>query len=153
MWRDAEKEKPACQQRVLIAYTDHHGKPRVTVGWYAPRWTLESGMFEGEVDDEYSEERDEFYMKEGWVDESWESECHYPISGVTHWQPLPKHPEALVSNLVNGDVPAGQSCFASHRCTLKHYACNGHGCPVADGRRVAHPFSCANARAYAEFGC
>lgn len=58
--------------------------------------------------------------------------------------------EALVSNLVNGDVPAGQCCFASHRCTLKHYACNGHGCPVADGRRVAHPFSCAHARAYAE---
>ena len=92
MWRDADSEKPMPMQSVLIAYTDHHGKPRVTMGWYAPRWTIESSIFEDEVDDEYHEDLDEYYLKEGWVDESWESEYHYRLSRVTHWQPLPNHP-------------------------------------------------------------
>ena len=94
MWRDAEQEKPPCQQRVLIAYIDHHNMPRVTIGWYTPRWTLESAMFDGDVDDEYHKERGEYYLIEGWVDESWESEYHYRLDRVTHWRPLPNHPSA-----------------------------------------------------------
>ena len=90
-WIDAET-KPPCQKTVLIAYTNHHGKRDVTVGWYTPAKTLESGMFGGEVDDEYDEETDTYYMKEQWVDESAESEYHYPISDVTHWMALPDLP-------------------------------------------------------------
>lgn len=61
--------------------------------------------------------------------------------------------ELIVSNLHDGDVPAGESCFASDECTFKHYACNGHGCPVADGRTRDEPFSCGQARAFAFIGC
>lgn len=92
MWTDASKEKPECQKSVLIAYTDDNGKDRVTIGWYAPRFTIESSSFDGEVDDEYHEDMDEYFIKEGWVDESIESEYHYPIQNVTHWQDKPKHP-------------------------------------------------------------
>lgn len=90
-WIDAET-KPRCQKRVLIAYTTHYGKRAVTVGWYTPAKMLESGDFESEIDDEYDEESDTYYMKEQWVDESVESEYHYPICNVTHWMELPDLP-------------------------------------------------------------
>ena len=91
-WISITNLMPKTQQRVLVAYTTHHGKRAVTVGWYTPSKTLESGNFGGDVDDEYDEATDTFYLKEQWVDESTESEYHYPIYGVTHWMPLPSHP-------------------------------------------------------------
>lgn len=92
IWIDAEKEKPMCQQFVLIAYTDRHGIKRITMGWYCPRYTLESDLFEDEVDDEYNDENDQYYVKEGWNDGSWEADYHIRIDNVTHWMPLPAHP-------------------------------------------------------------
>ena len=91
-WIDATAQKPKTQKLVLIAYVTHYGKPAVTMGWYCPTKTIESGNFESEVDDEYDEDSDTYYMKEQWVDESVESEYHYGISGVTHWMPLPEFP-------------------------------------------------------------
>lgn len=49
-------------------------------------------------------------------------------------------------NLVNGNVPAGESCFWSERCDMKHEVNAGTGCPVADGRTHNVPFSCGEAR-------
>lgn len=85
MWVDAEKEKPETRKRVLIAYQDRWKNLAVTIGWYAPRFTVESRTFDYMAH--------EYYLVEGWVDESRESEYHYPIDNVTHWQPLPKHPK------------------------------------------------------------
>jgi hypothetical protein len=47
-------------------------------------------------------------------------------------------------NLVNGLVPAGESCFASNVCELKYC---GEACPVCDGKTQAVDFSCGFARA------
>jgi len=91
-WIPATERLPNPQQFVLIAYTSNNGKRAVTMGWHVPAKAVESN-FEGEVDDEYDEETDAYYFKEQWVDESSESECHYLISGVTHWMPLPEVPE------------------------------------------------------------
>lgn len=88
-WISVEDRLPNARQFVLIAYTAHHGKRRTTMGWYAPAKTVEASDFAEEVEDEYDEETDTYYLKEGWLDESAESEWHYSISNVTHWMPLP----------------------------------------------------------------
>ena len=79
-----------CQQFVLIAYTDSHGIERITMGWYCPRYTLESD--EDEFYDEYNKEDDTFYLLEGWYDASREAVTSWSINNVTHWMPLPVHP-------------------------------------------------------------
>lgn len=53
-----------------------------------------------------------------------------------------------VSNLVYGSIPAGESCFASSACEVKHMACNGNGCPVSDGKTIDRCFSCATVRLF-----
>lgn len=91
-WINVADAMPRTQQKVDIAYIDDHGIPQTTMGWYCPAKTLEASDFYSEVDDEYDEETDTYYLKEQWVDESQESDYHYPITGVTHWKPRAKHP-------------------------------------------------------------
>lgn len=55
-------------------------------------------------------------------------------------------PKKLESNLVNGRIPAGQSCFFSDYCKEKETVCNGQGCPVADSKTINNEFSCGLAR-------
>lgn len=85
-WISIADAMPHAQQEIDIAYINHHGVPVTTMGWYCPAKTLRA-------DDLYDKETDTFYLKEQWVDESQESEYHYPISGVTHWKPRAKHPD------------------------------------------------------------
>lgn len=92
-WISVADAMPNTQQQVDIAYIDHHGQHQTTMGWYCRAKTLESSSFDGEVDEEYDEETDTYYMKEQWVDESQEAEYHYPINNVTHWKPRAKHPD------------------------------------------------------------
>ena len=88
-WISAEDALPKAQKPVLIRYLNHRGKLATTMGWYCPAKTVESGCFDGEVNDEYDDVSDTYYMKEQWVDESAEGEYQYPITGVTHWMPIP----------------------------------------------------------------
>lgn len=92
-WISIADAMPNTQQQVDIAYIDHHGKRQTTMGWHCQAKTLEASSFGGEVEEEYDEETDTYYLKEQWVDESQESEYHYPITGVTHWKPRAKHPD------------------------------------------------------------
>ena len=58
--------------------------------WY-PRW-YEVANTDDEVA-EYSEDKDEYYLKEGWYEWNQEEETHFFVSDpVTHWMPLPDPP-------------------------------------------------------------
>lgn len=48
--------------------------------------------------------------------------------------------------LVNGNIPAGETCSFSDECYFKEIACNGEGCPVAENCTVDYDFSCGAAR-------
>jgi hypothetical protein len=87
-WIPITERLPKPQQFVLIAYDNK----KVTMGWHVPAKTVESGCRE-EVDEEYDEESDTYYLCEQWVSECRESEYHYSISNVTHWMPLPEYPK------------------------------------------------------------
>lgn len=91
-WVSVDDSMPETQKMCIVAYCDYHGRERITMGWFAPAKTVDASDFSDEVDGEYDEEKDTYWLKEGWNDESQESEYHYGISGVTHWQPLPIHP-------------------------------------------------------------
>jgi len=52
-----------------------------------------------------------------------------------------------MSKLVNGKIPANTTCPYSNKCgVLKEDACNGMGCPIANGNTTTVDFSCAAAR-------
>ncbi len=93
-WIPVTERLPKPQQFVLIAYRDIYSQNpnKVTMGWYVPAKTVESN-YEGEVDDEYDEESDTYYLREQWVSECRESEYHYSITNVTHWMLLPEYPK------------------------------------------------------------
>lgn len=57
--------------------------------------------------------------------------------------------KTIRAQLVDGKIPAGETCAASPYCRFKTQASNGQGCPVADGRVSHKPFSCGAARLYA----
>lgn len=84
------------------------------MGWYCKAGQVEAERFEGEVDDEYDEASDTYYLKEQWVDESMESEYHYSISGVTHWMPLPDLPSNV--ELTGSHVKADEEGAAAVGC-------------------------------------
>lgn len=50
--------------------------------------------------------------------------------------------------LINGNIPPGTTCEFSDKCTFKHTAFNGKGCPVCDGKISQNQISCAVARAH-----
>lgn len=91
-WIDINKDLPENQKLVQIAYSNERGSKFVTVGWYCRKFEVEADW---DIDDDlgYNEEEDKYFVKEGWRSQCLESEYYYPISGVTHFAPLLKHPE------------------------------------------------------------
>ena len=51
-----------------------------------------------------------------------------------------------------GLIEAGESCCYSDECKGKDMACNGDGCPIADGKATDVDFSCGLARFFKTFG-
>ena len=65
-------------------------------GYYAEANKIIAGGFPDECDCEYSEEDDEYYLREGWYEviKNWDDYNSVTVGDfVTHWMPLPKAPE------------------------------------------------------------
>lgn len=80
-----------CEIRGIGGYRGHY----VCDAYHADPKTIKCG-YEDDVDGEYDEETDEYYLPEGWweVIKNWEDYSSIAISDfVTHWMPLPEPPK------------------------------------------------------------
>lgn len=72
-------------------------KSYTCVAFYAKKNSISVGnCFDDEINCEYDEETDEYYLKEGWYEviRNWDEYSSVVIGDfVTHWMPLPESPE------------------------------------------------------------
>ena len=98
-WISVEDRLPETLIGVLVRYTTFQGIPRTTVAQYvAPKTVLDEDFLDEDAEgcSEYDEEKDCYWVVEGWWENSWESETNWKLTGtVTHWMPLPEPPTIL----------------------------------------------------------
>ena len=92
-WIPVGESMPEAGKDVLAFVVGEHNKDwtrRIRAMW-CPRYTIESGN-EDECN-EYHEERDQYYLLEGWYEHNEYDECSWRVNDpVTHWTPLPPGP-------------------------------------------------------------
>jgi len=86
-----EGNHPVPEKLVLAFGINQYGKGRVVRAFYAPKFSVQD---DNEYDAaEYSEEKDEFFLKEGWYECNECEEFNWMIDfEITHYMPLPDHP-------------------------------------------------------------
>lgn len=94
-WVSVEERLPEHGVNVLVFYVNSCGKKRRVVAEYIPRWSQEASH-DDDCHSEYSEEKDEYFIIEGWyeiADNSSDYGSYWIHEGtVTHWQPIPTPP-------------------------------------------------------------
>ena len=99
-WRPAS-ELPAGDQIVIATYLNCYGKRRRVRAVYIRQYEEEAGD-DDELCVEYCEERDEWYLKEGWYElvDNWPDYSSVAIvEGVVDWwMPMPPAPEGELKN-------------------------------------------------------
>lgn len=92
-WVSVKDRLPKALQPVLAIVKDQYGESRVLVEYVPPKTVLAEDFVNeesGDGLDEYDEEKDCYWTKEGWFEWQREAEIHFLICGdVTHWQHLP----------------------------------------------------------------
>jgi hypothetical protein len=96
-WVSVHDELPKAGKKVLTVYNDPDGHKRTILARYIPRWTIEVECCEySELYDDYCEEKDAFFYKEGWYEHvyNWDDFTSFvPDGRITHWMPLPRLPK------------------------------------------------------------
>lgn len=92
MWYNASEILPPKGESVICYGINDYGKGRTMKAFYAPRYEIEDG---NEYDAaEYDEEKDEYFLKEGWYENNEHDEVNWMIDfPVTHWMTLPEPPQ------------------------------------------------------------
>ena len=100
-WISVKDRLPENGVHVLLCCETHRyggeiaGK-YVCDGYYAEANKIIAGGFPEECDCEYSEEDDEYYLREGWYEviKNWDDYNSVAVKDfVTHWMPLPQPAE------------------------------------------------------------
>ena len=100
-WISVEDRLPESGVHVLLCCEMHrHGGEiagkYVCDGYYAEANKIIAGDFPDECNCEYSEEDDEFYLREGWYEvvKNWDDFNSVAVEDfVTHWMPIPNPPK------------------------------------------------------------
>ena len=95
-WRPVS-EKPEEGQEVIISYVDCYGNRVLSMGSYVSRFN-ESAEYDDDSVCEYCEEKDEYYLLEGWYESTNNSEYDSWLlkEKVDMWLPIPPAPEGEV---------------------------------------------------------
>lgn len=90
-WIKSEFLLPPAGTPVIVFGKNEYGKGRTLRAFYAPRHTIEDDNdYEAA---QYCEEKDKYYLKEGWYESNEFEDVHWRIEfEVTHWMSLPKPP-------------------------------------------------------------
>ena len=100
-WISVNDKTPESGQHVLATCEIHslygYKKQYVCEAYYAKEHSVSEGKYPEDIDCyDYSEEDDEYYLKEGWYEviHNWDEYGSVVIGDfVTHWMPLPEPPK------------------------------------------------------------
>lgn len=94
-WISVKDRLPKSGRTVIATYTNSFGMKRTIIGHHLERFKEESNG-EYEANDEYSDELDNYFYKEGWYEQldNWDEYGSVAVymGNVTHWMPLPSPP-------------------------------------------------------------
>jgi hypothetical protein len=98
-WISVEERLPETQRRVLVFFKNEYDRSRITCANYiAPKTVLAEDFLDSEYSDgfeEYDEEKDCYWTPEGFYESNYETDVNYFLGyKVTHWMPLPQHPQS-----------------------------------------------------------
>jgi len=99
-WIPCSERLPENRVDVLICYREWQKYAKryaytIVNGWYARKYSVKENVFsEWEMDSDYKEDEDEFYIPEGWYEFTTQGNADlmnwYINAEVVAWMPLPK---------------------------------------------------------------